>query len=140
MLVQYSPSVIISNRAFDGGIAFKDAQRAALVGFDDATPLENSSQAKRKLISEQLISNTVEPLSYALLELLDNMGHWVHAPGQIQGHQNIATNAAKHGARIQKVYEDQLVRARVGAFEKRLSYSKVLAIFKEALASEVAGQ
>jgi hypothetical protein len=135
MLVQYSPSAVIDRLPSDESIAFKGAQRAALVAFDDATPLENSFQVKRKLISEQLISSTVEPLSYALLQLLDSMGHWVKALGQVQWNQNTVANAAKHGVRVQKVYQDQLIGARADAVKKRLSYSEVLAIFTEALAS-----
>jgi hypothetical protein len=59
MIIQYFPSVVISNRVFDDGTAFKDARRAALVGFDDATPLDHSFAAKQDLLSSQKISGSV---------------------------------------------------------------------------------
>jgi hypothetical protein len=135
MITQYSPSAVIGNRVIEDGIAFTDARRTALVGFDDATPLRDSFEAKRRLASDHLISSIVQPLSYALLRLLDSIDAGTKALGRVQGHERKVANSSKRTELIRKTYEDQLLEARADAFKKRLSFSEVLAIFKETLAS-----
>ena len=73
MITQYSPSVVICSQVLADGIAFKDARRVVLFGFDYATPLNDSFESK------YLVSSTVPPLSYALPRLLESMYEGVEA-------------------------------------------------------------
>ena len=135
MITQYSPSVVICNQILADGIAFKDARRAVLFGFDDATPLNDGFEGKRKLVMEYLINSTVRPLSYALPRLLESMRKGFKALVEVQGWDKRVANLWGEDI-LRRQYEGELLEARDIAIQKRLSYSAVLAIFREALASE----
>ena len=133
MLLQYSPSIKISNYGIADGVLFKTERRAALVGFDDMTSAKDSFVQKRALLSSSNIRSTVPPLRHALYQLLALMEGAARAftdcNGKLRALEDFSADEQEPALGAFDV-------AKAQADQARLSYARVLTIFGGALKFE----
>jgi len=134
MIIQYSPSVKINHFTPANGQAFKIERRAALVGFDDITPIKDSFISKRALLSTR-ITSTVPSLSLALMKLLGLMNQVAMTYSDCDKYLGFLEDMKTSPADARQPIIEALEAAKAQADQARLSHAEVLGILGEALKS-----
>jgi hypothetical protein len=136
VLIQYSPSVQLYGIGPDHA-SFSDQQRAALSGFNDATPDKQSFTDKRSLIRTRSMSSSVTTLASTLRSLFNSLDSAFNAFELAHAALvDLPLDSASHGVLQRKQFEEDLKAAKKIVIERRFTYAKVLRILKEGLDSD----
>jgi hypothetical protein len=113
---------------------FAAQQRAAISGFDDATPDNQSFEDKMQLICSRSLSSSVKPLTMILHSSFKLMGRafkeFKNAHVALYSHYVTSKNCH---ASLRKEFEERFEEAKDTAIKERFTHIEVLGVLKEGL-------